>query len=135
MGRNGRREKTRERAPKQDARRTRAKVCQICQDHVEWVDYKSTDLLRRFLSDRAKIKARRVTGTCPRHQREVAVAIKTARELALLPYAARPAGKEPGRGGGRAGRGGRQGRAGAPSGAEAVSASGAEAPEMADASA
>jgi ribosomal protein S18 len=50
------------------------------------VDYKDVNTLRRLISDRGKIKARRVTGTCRQHQREVAIAIKTARELALLPY-------------------------------------------------
>ncbi|MCA1833958.1 MAG: 30S ribosomal protein S18 [Actinobacteria bacterium] len=53
------------------------------------MDYKDTQLLRRFISDRGKIRARRVTGTCAQHQRDVATAIKNAREMALLPYAAR----------------------------------------------
>ncbi len=51
-----------------------------------WVDYKDVNILRRFQSDRGKIKARRVTGNCTQHHRDVAIAIKTARELALLPY-------------------------------------------------
>jgi small subunit ribosomal protein S18 len=51
-----------------------------------WVDYKDVNTLRRFQSDRGKIKARRVTGNCTQHHRDVAIAIKTARELALLPY-------------------------------------------------
>jgi ribosomal protein S18 len=54
---------------------------------VEWVDYKNVALLRRNTSDRGKIRARRVTGNCARHQHEVAMAIRTARELMLLPYA------------------------------------------------
>jgi ribosomal protein S18 len=53
------------------------------------VDYKDTQLLRKFISDRGKIRARRVTGTCAQHQQDVATAIKNAREMALLPYAAR----------------------------------------------
>jgi ribosomal protein S18 len=91
-------------------RRGKPKVCIFCRDHLQWVDYKDVDLLRRFLSDRAKIKARRVTGTCHRHQRDVATAVKTARELALLPYTQRVASDK---GGGRGGRGGR-GRGGPP---------------------
>ena len=53
------------------------------------VDFKDTTLLRRFISDRGKIRARRVTGTCTQHQRDVATAVKNAREMALLPYSAR----------------------------------------------
>jgi small subunit ribosomal protein S18 len=70
-------------------RKQRAKVCQFCRDKATWVDYKDTQLLRKFISDRGKIRARRVTGTCAQHQRDVATAIKNAREMALLPYAAR----------------------------------------------
>ena len=58
----------------------------FCRDKVDWVDYKDVSLLRRFVSDRGKIRARRVTGTCSQHQRDVAAAVKSARELALLPY-------------------------------------------------
>lgn len=61
------------------------KVCIFCVERL-WVDYKDVNLLRRFQSDRGKIRARRVTGNCTQHHREVAIAIKTARELALLPY-------------------------------------------------
>ncbi len=67
-------------------RRIKKKVCQFCRDKVETIDYKDVSVLRRFMSDRAKIRTRRVTGNCPRHQREVALAIKNAREVALLPY-------------------------------------------------
>jgi ribosomal protein S18 len=67
------------------------------------VDYKDVNLLRRFMSDRGKIRARRVTGNCAQHQREVATAIKTARELALLPYTHRTVSERgPGRGSPRA---------------------------------
>src|SRR3954471_2530316 len=69
--------------------RGKKKVCIFCKDHIDWVDYKDVNLLRRFMSDRGKIRARRVTGNCAQHQRDVAVAIKTARELALLPYTQR----------------------------------------------
>ena len=94
------------RSPK-DARagRGKKKVCIFCTQHIDWVDYKEVNLLRRFMSDRGKIRARRVTGNCAQHQRDVAVAIKTARELALLPYTQRTVSERgPGRGGG--GRGG-----------------------------
>jgi small subunit ribosomal protein S18 len=82
------RDRTR-RAAKEQPRRGKKKICVFCADKVEWVDYKDVTLLRRFMSDRGKIRARRVTGNCAQHQREVAVAIKTARELALLPYTQR----------------------------------------------
>jgi len=76
----------------------------FCKDRTDWVDYKDINLLRRFTSDRGKIRARRVSGNCAQHQRDVAVAIKTARELAFLPYTQRTVAE---RGGGRGrGRGG-----------------------------
>lgn len=83
------RERGRDRDGKGGFRRQRKKVCQFCTDKAKWVDYKDTQLLRRFISDRGKIRARRVTGTCAQHQRDVATAIKNAREMALLPYVAR----------------------------------------------
>jgi small subunit ribosomal protein S18 len=94
---------TRERTPKgKDAgKKFKKKVCIFCQEKVEWVDYKDVNLLRRYMSDRAKIRARRVSGNCAQHQRDVAVAIKTAREVALLPYTVRVTSS---RGGGRPGR-------------------------------
>lgn len=67
-------------------RRSRRKVCAFCVDKADHIDYKDVAKLRRFLSDRAKIVPRRVTGTCARHQRQLTVAIKRARHLALLPY-------------------------------------------------
>jgi small subunit ribosomal protein S18 len=62
------------------------KSCHLCRDHVDEVDYKDVDRLRRYTSDRGKIRSRRITGACRRHQRQVAIAIKRAREMALLPY-------------------------------------------------
>jgi small subunit ribosomal protein S18 len=53
---------------------------------IGYIDYKDTNLLRKFISDRGKIRARRVTGNCVQHQRDVAIAVKNAREVALLPY-------------------------------------------------
>jgi small subunit ribosomal protein S18 len=93
------------RGPKDLGRRTKKKVCVFCKDHTDWVDYKDVNLLRRYMSDRGKIRARRVSGNCAQHQRDVAVAIKTARELALLPYAQRTVSE---RAGGRGGRGRRR---------------------------
>ncbi len=92
MARNNDRSRGSKRAPAAASlrpRRGKPKVCVFCRDSIPWVDYKDANLLGRFLSERAKIKARRTTGNCNRHQREVAVAIKTARELALLPYTQR----------------------------------------------
>ena len=70
-------------------RRGRVKVCHFCKEKVAYVDYKDTALLRRFVSDRGKIRARRVTGTCQRHQRDIALAVKNAREMALMAYTVR----------------------------------------------
>ena len=67
-------------------KRARKKVCAFCVDIAEHIDYKDVAKLRRYLSERAKIVPRRVTGTCARHQREMTIAIKRARHLALLPY-------------------------------------------------
>ncbi len=108
MARNNDRDRGKKRTPVRDTnRRGKPKICVFCRDHVTWVDYKDVNVLRRFISDRAKIKARRTTGTCLQHQRDVAVAIKTAREVALLPYTQRTvsdkAGGREGRGGGRGG--------------------------------
>ena len=65
----------------------RRKHCQFCKDDVKYIDYKDTQTLRRYITDRGKIKSRRVTGVCTQHQHELATAIKRAREMALLPYA------------------------------------------------
>jgi small subunit ribosomal protein S18 len=71
---------------KDNARRSKKKTSVLLQENVEYIDYKDVNLLRRFMSDRAKIRARRVTGNDQQQQREVARAIKNAREMALLPY-------------------------------------------------
>jgi small subunit ribosomal protein S18 len=101
MARNTDRDRKR---PTKDTRsRGKKKVCLFCKEHTDWVDYKDVNLLRRFMSDRGKVRARRVTGNCAQHQREVATAIKTARELALLPYTERTVSERgPGRGSPRA---------------------------------
>ena len=69
-------------------RKPKKKVCQFCKDKTAYVDYKDATLLRKFISDRGKIRARRVTVNCVQHQRDVAIAVKNAREVALLPYTA-----------------------------------------------
>ncbi len=81
--------KQKKRRPESQFRRMKKKVCYFCEERVEFVDWKDVALLRKYMSDRAKIRSRRVTGNCPRHQREVAVAIKNAREMALLGYLGR----------------------------------------------
>ena len=64
----------------------RRKPCPYCKDKIEQVDYKDVEALRRYISEKGKIRSRRITGTCRRHQKQVAVAVKRAREMALLPY-------------------------------------------------
>ena len=70
----------------------RRKPCPYCRDKVDQVDYKDISSLRRFISERGKIRSRRITGACRRHQNQVARAVKRARELALLPYVAEGSG-------------------------------------------
>jgi small subunit ribosomal protein S18 len=66
----------------------RRKSCQFCRDKIEQVDYKDVGVLRKFISDRGKIRSRRISGACRRHQNQIARAVKRAREVALLPYVA-----------------------------------------------
>jgi small subunit ribosomal protein S18 len=77
---------------------TRRKSCPYCRDKIDQVDYKDISTLRRFISDRGKIRSRRITGACRRHQSQVARAVKRARELALLPYVAEGSEHRGGRG-------------------------------------
>lgn len=67
-------------------RKQKRRYCYFCKEKINWIDYKDVGMLRRFLSERGKIRPRRVTGTCTQHQAELAKAIKNAREVALLPY-------------------------------------------------
>jgi len=64
----------------------RRKSCHLCRDKVDEIDYKNLGQLRRYISERGKIRSRRITGACRRHQLQVAAAVKRAREMALLPY-------------------------------------------------
>lgn len=69
-------------------RRGRRKVCSFCVDKVEHIDYKVTNKLARFITERGKILPRRISGNCAKHQRQLTIAIKRARNIALLPYTA-----------------------------------------------
>ncbi len=66
----------------------RRKVCEFCTQEMDHIDYKNVSLLERHVSDRGKIRPRRQTGTCARHQRQLAIAVKRARHIALLPFVA-----------------------------------------------
>ena len=68
--------------------RKRKKVCNFCVDKIDYIDYKDAAKLRRYVSERGKILPRRTTGTCARHQRQLTIAIKRARHVALLPFIA-----------------------------------------------
>lgn len=72
--------------PYRPAVRRRKKVCQFCAEHINEIDYKDVARLRKYISERAKILPRRISGTCAKHQRQLTVAIKRARFCALLPY-------------------------------------------------
>jgi small subunit ribosomal protein S18 len=113
------------RAPKIDTRRgAKKKPCSFCQHGVDTVDYKDLAQLRKYISDRGKIRGRKVSGNCQQHQRDVTDAIKTARELALLPYTQRTVTERRGGRGNRDDRGPRAPRPDRDS-AEAPAAAGA----------
>ena len=76
------------RRPPASAGPSRRKSCYFCKEKIEEVDYKNYNQLRRYISERGKIRSRRITGACRRHQEQIAVAVKRAREMALLPYVA-----------------------------------------------
>lgn len=65
----------------------RRKSCYFCKEKIDEVDYKNYNQLRRYISEKGKIRSRRITGACRRHQEQIATAVKRAREMALLPYA------------------------------------------------
>ncbi len=64
------------------------KVCRFCLNHSEWVDYKDVEILSTFITERGKIIPRRISGNCAKHQRQLALAIKRARNIALMPFIA-----------------------------------------------
>lgn len=101
MARNNDRDRDRgsKRILKDSRPRGKKRICVFCKEQATWVDPKDVNLLKRFMSDRGRIRSGRVTGNCAQHQRDVQVAIKIARELALLPYAQRTLSERgPGRG-------------------------------------
>ncbi len=110
--------KNRARAPKEINKKFKKKTSVLVTDKVDFVDYKDVNLLNRFVSDRSKIRNRRVTGNTVQQQRDIANAVKNAREMALLPYTNRVSQTRAGRpprdrdedGGGRGGRGDGEGR-------------------------
>ena len=112
--------KNRARAPKEVNKKFKKKTSVLVTDKVDFVDYKDVNLLNRFVSDRSKIRNRRVTGNTVQQQRDIANAVKNAREMALLPYTKRVSQTRAGRpprdrdedGGGRGGREDRDGRGG-----------------------
>src|SRR5205085_9000854 len=107
-----RREMAREKSQQQQRRRPggpagqiRRRNCFFCKEKIAEIDYKNVNQLRRYISEKGKIRSRRITGACRRHQVQVATAVKRAREMALLPYVAE--GSESGERGGRRERGDR----------------------------
>ena len=88
MAKQRNRRKTRRRDRKGGPGSGRRKPCPYCRDKIDQVDYKDIGSLRRMISDRGKIRSRRITGACRRHQSQIATAVKRAREVALLPYVA-----------------------------------------------
>ncbi len=83
--------KQRERPRKREGKRGgpgsgRRKPCHHCRDKIDLVDYRDIGMLRKFVSEKGKIRSRRISGACRRHQKQIATAVKRARELALLPY-------------------------------------------------
>lgn len=64
------------------------KVCRFCQNHVEYIDYKDIEVLRTFITERGKIIPRRISGNCATHQRQMALSVKRARNIALMPFVA-----------------------------------------------
>lgn len=85
MPRRNRRAPVPVRGRRQEFRRGKPRPCQVCTEDVK-IDWKDVSSMRKFTSDRGKIRGRRVSGLCPKHQREAAVAVKNAREMALMPY-------------------------------------------------
>ena len=75
-------------APRPQKRAPKKKVCTFCVEHIDYIDYKDTAKLRKYVAEGGKILPRRMTGTCAKHQRELAIAIKRARIAALLPFKA-----------------------------------------------
>lgn len=88
MTENSRPQRPQQRRPRRFV--SRPKICQFCVEQGTDIDYKNTELLRRFITEQGKIRPRRQTGTCAKHQRQLAQEIKRARHIALLPFTAEP---------------------------------------------
>ncbi len=73
---------------RRDRGKKRKRICNFCVDKVDHIDYKSPEKLRKFISERGKILPRRVSGNCAKHQRQLTIAIKRCRQIAMLPYTA-----------------------------------------------
>jgi len=101
MAREKPQQQSQRRRPGGPAGQIRRRNCFFCKEKIAEIDYKNINQLRRYISERGKIRSRRITGACRRHQVQVAQAVKRAREMALLPYVAE--GSDDG-GGGRGGR-------------------------------
>jgi small subunit ribosomal protein S18 len=84
----GKQQQSQRRRPQPGGPGGRRKSCYFCKEKIEEVDYKNHNQLRRYVSEKGKIRSRRMTGACRRHQEQIAVAVKRAREMALLPYVA-----------------------------------------------
>ena len=118
------------RAAKAAQRKVKKRPNTLAQENITYIDYKDVNLLQRFMSDRSRLRARRMTGNDVQQQRDIATAVKNAREMALLPYTKRvaatriPRGRD-GEGGPRRGRDGRDGRDAAPEAAAPDAAGGA----------
>ena len=91
MGNSTSKKPVRGRAPKDNGRKIKKKANVLASEKIDYVDYKDINLLNRFMSDRSKIRGQRLNGATVQQQREVATAIKNAREMALLPYTKRVA--------------------------------------------
>ena len=84
----GKQQQTSRRRPPTGGPGGKRKSCYFCKEKIDEVDYKNYNQLRRYISEKGKIRSRRITGACRRHQDQIAVAVKRAREMALLPYVA-----------------------------------------------
>jgi small subunit ribosomal protein S18 len=107
MAREKTQQQQRARRPGGPAGQIRRRNCFFCKEHIAEIDYKNINQLRRYISERGKIRSRRITGACRRHQVQVAQAVKRAREMALLPYVAEGSDDNAGGRGGRRDRGDR----------------------------
>jgi small subunit ribosomal protein S18 len=107
MAREKSQQQSQRRRPGGPAGQIRRRNCFFCKEHIAEIDYKNINQLRRYISERGKIRSRRITGACRRHQVQVAQAVKRAREMALLPYVAEGSDDSAGGRGGRRDRGDR----------------------------